>query len=170
MSTGAAHWLPAYVGIGSNLDDPGRHVRRAVDDIAAMTGVCCVSVSSLYRSAPMGPADQPDFVNAVVAMLTTRTARELLSGLQSIETTHGRVRSGERWGPRTLDLDILVYGGQVINEPDLTVPHPGMANRNFVLLPLEELAPDLYVPGLGCVSSLADRVADAGPALVKLDT
>lgn len=118
----------------------------------------------------MGPADQPDFVNAVVAMLTTRSARELLSGLQSIETTHGRVRSGERWGPRTLDLDILVYGGQVINEPDLTVPHPGMANRNFVLLPLEELAPDLCVPGLGCVSSLADRVADAGPALVKLDT
>ena len=132
VSTGAAHWLPAYVGIGSNLDDPGRHVRRAVDDIAAMTGVCCVSVSSFYRSAPMGPADQPDFVNAVVAMLTTRSARELLSGLQSIETTHGRVRSGERWGPRTLDLDILVYGGQVINEPDLTVPHrPGQPPRRY---------------------------------------
>lgn len=169
MSAGEARWLPAYVGVGSNLDDPERHVRRAMDDIAAMTGVCCVSGSSLYRSPPMGPADQPDFVNAVVSMLTTRTARELLSGLQAIETAHGRVRGRERWGPRTLDLDILVYGGQIINEPDLTVPHPGMANRNFVLLPLEELAPDLYVPGLGCVSSLADRIADTVPAPVKLD-
>jgi len=170
VSVDAARWLPAYIGVGSNLDDPERHVRRAMDDIAAMTGVCCVTRSSLYRSAPMGPADQPDFVNAVVAMLTRRTARDLLSGLQAIEKTHGRVRGGARWGPRTLDLDILVYAGQIIDEPDLTVPHPGMAIRNFVLLPLAELAPDLYVPGLGCVSSLACRVAGAEPALTKLDT
>jgi len=169
VSAAAAHWLPAYIGVGSNLDNPARHVRQAIADIAAMRGVCCVTGSSLYRSAPLGPADQPDFVNAVVSMLTTRAALDLLSGLQAIEASHGRVRGGERWGPRTLDLDILVYAGQVINEPDLTVPHPGMATRNFVLLPLAEIAPDLYVPGLGSASSLADRVADQGPALTRLD-
>ena len=164
------HWRPAYIGVGSNLDSPRDQVRRALDAIAALDGCRVVRSSSLYRSAPVGPQDQPDFVNAVVAVLTTRDARELLADLQSIERSQGRVRGGERWGPRTLDLDLLVFGSARIDEPGLTVPHPRIAERNFVLLPLEELAPDLMIPGLGTVSAVTAKNDNSVPTIERIQT
>ena len=113
-----------------------------------------VAASSLYRSMPFGGIEQPDFVNAVAALLTTRPPGDLLAELQEIERRQGRERDGTRWGPRVLDLDLLVYSGVSVDEPGLTVPHPGIAERNFVLLPLGEIAPDLVIPGLGRVADL----------------
>ena len=113
-----------------------------------------VSRSSLYRSAPFGGVEQPDFVNAAVHIETRVPARRLLEHLKRIERAHGREEGGQRWGPRVLDLDLLVFGRQQISEPGLTVPHPGIAERNFVLLPLTEIAPALDVPGVGPLSSV----------------
>jgi 2-amino-4-hydroxy-6-hydroxymethyldihydropteridine diphosphokinase len=143
----------AYVGLGSNLADPQARIAEAIERLAAIPGSEVQMRSSLYRSAPYGPVEQPDFVNAVLVMTTERSARELLSELQAIETAMGR-RRGERWGPRVIDLDLLVYGDEVIREDGLVVPHPGIAERNFVLLPLREIAPELVIPGLGTVAGL----------------
>jgi 2-amino-4-hydroxy-6-hydroxymethyldihydropteridine diphosphokinase len=114
-----------------------------------------IARSSLYRTAPFGGIEQPDFVNAVAALETQLDARSLLEQLQHIEHSRGRERGGERWGPRVIDLDLLVYDDEVIEEPDLIVPHPGIAERNFVLLPLREIASELEIPGLGRLDSIA---------------
>lgn len=136
----------AYVGLGSNLGDPAEHVRTAIGELDALEG-CMVTVSSpLFRSAPVGPPGQDWYVNAVAAMAVKLSPRELLSGLQVIEALHDRDRAGPRWGPRTLDLDLLVYGDLEIDEPDLRVPHPGLTKRNFVVYPLLLVAPDLVLP------------------------
>ena len=148
------HWFPAYVGIGSNLQMPARQVDEACGLLAEIPGSRLVRCSSLYRSAPFGGIEQPDFVNAVAALLTTLEPADLLAKLQEIEKRQGRDRDGARWGPRVLDLDLLVFGGQSIDQPGMTVPHPGIAERNFVLLPLGEIAPDLVIPGLGRVADL----------------
>jgi 2-amino-4-hydroxy-6-hydroxymethyldihydropteridine diphosphokinase len=148
------HWWPAYVGIGSNLGMPTRHVEQAIELLAEIPRSRLVSRSSLYRSAPFGGIEQPDFVNAAAAMLTALDARELLDGLLELEKRQGRERGGTRWGPRVLDLDLLVYGNVVLVEPGLTIPHPGIGERNFVLLPLQEIAPELVIPGLGRVASI----------------
>jgi 2-amino-4-hydroxy-6-hydroxymethyldihydropteridine diphosphokinase len=145
---------PAYIGIGSNLNDPSRQIRSALELLDAIPGSRLVSRSSLYHSAPFGPVEQPDFVNAVARLHTSLGARALLGHLQRIEQLQGR-EPGVRWGPRVLDLDLLVFGDQQIAEPNLTVPHAGIAERNFVLLPLREVAPELVIPGLGCVSTIA---------------
>lgn len=116
----------------------------------------------------MGPKDQPDFINAAVALLTTLDARLLFEQLQQIERDQGRVRDGERWGPRTLDLDLLVFGDATVDEPDLRIPHPRIAERNFVLLPLRELAPHMLIPGLGTVGSVAARNDNSVPAIEQL--
>jgi 2-amino-4-hydroxy-6-hydroxymethyldihydropteridine diphosphokinase len=151
----ASLWQPAYVGLGSNLDDPAGRVLAAFDALTAIDHTRLVRRSSLYRSPPMGPPGQPDYVNAVAGLLTTLAPTDLLGALQSIERDQGRIRNAAtRWGPRTLDLDLLVYGGQQIDEPALTVPHPGIGERDFVLLPLREIAPALLVPGSGSVSRL----------------
>ncbi len=148
-------WLRAYIGLGSNLDDPEARIRRARRSIAVLDGVRERGFSSLYRSEPLGPRDQPDFINAVMAVDTTLPAQDLLQALQAIETAHGRVRTGERWGPRTLDLDLLLYGAACIRTENLTVPHYAIAERPFVLYPLAEIAPpDLYVPGKGLLKEL----------------
>ena len=136
--------------------------------IAALPGCKLVSASSKYRSAPLGPADQPDYINAVVAVLTRLGATELLAELQEIERAQGRTRDGERWGARTLDLDLLVFSSDRIDEPGLTVPHPRIAERNFVLLPLAELAPQLKIPGLGTVAVVAAKNDNSRPAIEKL--
>lgn len=149
-----AHWYPAYVGIGSNLQGPARQVEAAAGLLDERSKVRVVARSSLYRSAAFGGIEQPDFVNAVVAVLTTLTPVELLGELQVIENRQGRDRDEKRWGPRVIDLDLLVFSGQEIDEPALTVPHPGIRERNFVLLPLGEIAPDLVIPGLGRVASI----------------
>ncbi|BCX89274.1 2-amino-4-hydroxy-6-hydroxymethyldihydropteridine diphosphokinase [Methylomarinovum tepidoasis] len=147
--------IRAYIGLGSNLGEPVRQLERARAAIADLDGVKEAAFSSLYRSRPMGPQDQPDYVNAVMAVDTELAAPQLLSELQAIEAAQGRVREGDRWGPRTLDLDLLLYGRACIRTEDLTVPHYGLAERCFVLLPLAEIAPaDLYVPGHGPLSEL----------------
>ncbi len=153
MSPGP-YWRPAYVGLGSNLQMPARQVDDAFDLLAEIDGSRLVRRSSLYRSSPFGGIEQPDFVNAAAAVLTKLEPAEFLAELQAIEKRQGRERDGARWGPRVLDLDLLVFGSQIIEQPGITVPHPGIAERNFVLLPLGEIAPDLVIPGLGRVAEL----------------
>lgn len=147
--------VTAYIGLGGNLADTLGLLRSARVAIAAVDGIRETAFSSFYRSAPMGPADQPDYVNAVMAVATTLPPHALLQALQAIELSHGRVRTGLRWGPRTLDLDILLYGDGQIADATLTVPHPGIAEREFVLYPLAEIAPsELPIPGKGVLSDL----------------
>lgn len=163
-----SHGWTAYVGVGSNLDSPRNQVEQAISAIAQLEGCFLVAKSSLYRSEPMGSVDQPDFINAVVAVLTVLDPRTLLAKLQQIEHDQGRVRDGEHWGPRTLDLDLLMHGSSVIEEPGLTLPHPGIALRNFVLLPFAEIASDVVVPQLTDVATLAQRIDTTKPAIEKL--
>lgn len=134
-----------FIGLGSNLEDPAGQLRSALDALQALPNTTVESCSSFYSSAPVGPGQQPDYVNAVAQIETELAPDALLDGLQAIEQLHGRVRS-VRWGARTLDLDILLFGSEIIDSPRLTVPHPRMAERNFVLEPLAELAPELQLP------------------------
>jgi 2-amino-4-hydroxy-6-hydroxymethyldihydropteridine diphosphokinase len=135
-----------YIGLGSNLDRPQQHVARALEELRTLPDPRLLAHSSLYRSAPMGPQDQPDYINAVALLESTLDAHHLLDELQALEQQHRRVRL-EHWGPRTLDLDLLLYGEQLIQSERLSVPHPGLPERNFVLWPLSEIAPDLQLPG-----------------------
>ncbi len=151
----------AWVGLGSNLSDPVKQVNTALAELDQLPQSRLLMCSGLYRSAPMGPKDQPDYINAVAGLMTALSAGVLLEALQAIEKAHRRVR-GEHWGPRTLDLDILLYGNGIIDTRHLKVPHPGMAERNFVLVPLLEVAPQLSVPGLGEVQTLRNAVSDNG--------
>ena len=150
--------LPAYVALGSNLDDPRTQVERATAALDRLPGTRCVLRSSLYCSRPLGPVPQPDFVNAVAGLLTRLDPAALLAELQALETRLGRERPVVRWGPRRIDLDLLVHGGARIDAPGLQVPHPGIAERAFVLVPLAEIAPDLEVPGVGRVRALLEKV------------
>ncbi len=145
----------AYIGLGSNLADPAAQVRAALASLGRLPDSALVSHSALYHNPPMGPAVQPYYVNAVAALDTRLQPLALLDALQDIEARQGRVRGGERWGPRIIDLDLLLYGGACIDHPRLQVPHAGLAERAFVLVPLQELAPDLDIPGLGPVAALA---------------
>ena len=149
MSEIKGHWFPAYIGLGSNLDGPARQLESAFELLASIPDTRLIRRSSLYRSAPFGGVEQPDFVNAAAAVLTRLSAEQLLRELQRIEAARGRERGDLRWGPRVLDLDLLVYANQHIDDAELTVPHPGISERNFVLLPLREIAPALSIPGLG---------------------
>ncbi|MGR8940736.1 MAG: 2-amino-4-hydroxy-6-hydroxymethyldihydropteridine diphosphokinase [Gammaproteobacteria bacterium] len=157
MNKPFAGTVAAYIGLGSNLDNPAEQVRSARADCAAIPGVRELAFSSLYRSAPMGPQDQPDYVNAVMAVATELPALALLRHLQRIELEHGRVRTGQRWTARTLDLDLLLHGEECIETAELTVPHPGLSQRAFVLYPLFEIAPELVVPGLGRLADLVEN-------------
>lgn len=140
-------FVSAYVGLGSNMGDPSAHVSQAIKELTAIDNSRLVEASCLYLSAPMGPQDQPDYINAVAHLETRLTPLELLHELQRIEAEHGRVRiDGERWGPRSLDLDLLLYGNEIIESEELTVPHVGLHERNFVLFPLFEIAPELRLP------------------------
>jgi len=142
----------AYVGLGANLGPREITLLRAVDLLAAADGVEVVAVSQLRETEPVGVVDQPPFLNGAVAIETSLAARELLDVLLETERELGRVR-GERWGPRTVDLDLLVYGEETLDEPGLRVPHPRLAERRFALEPLADLDPALAVPGLGDVSA-----------------
>ena len=145
----------AYVGVGSNMDEPADQVRRALRELDEIPESRCARASSLYVSAPLGPVEQPDFVNAVAVVETGLFAESLLEHLQAVEGAHGRRRNGTKWGPRTLDLDILLYGNLRSNSPGLVLPHPGLHKRNFVLYPLLEIAaPDLHIPGRGSLGEL----------------
>ncbi|MEM9208513.1 MAG: 2-amino-4-hydroxy-6-hydroxymethyldihydropteridine diphosphokinase [Pseudomonadota bacterium] len=170
MSEGRRHWVPAYIGIGSNLNDPAKQVRDAIERLASLTRSRLMASSGLYRSDPMGTVKQPDFINAVVCLLTTLRPKPLLNELLALEESAGRHRDGERWGPRVLDLDLLLYARQTISETDLTVPHPGIAERNFVLFPLREIAPAARVPGRGTVAALAARFPANATDVTRLDS
>ncbi|MDH4124802.1 MAG: 2-amino-4-hydroxy-6-hydroxymethyldihydropteridine diphosphokinase [Gammaproteobacteria bacterium] len=171
MSRGLRNPVQACIGLGSNLNDPQQQVMTAIERLDALPGCKVLRRSSLYRSAPFGPVKQDDFINAVVVLETTVPADSLLARLKEMERIQGRVLRAERWGPRVLDLDILLYGSETIDLPGLTIPHPGIASRNFVLLPLREIAPELVIPGLGALAELAvneqlpaiQRISDAYP-------
>lgn len=151
--------MDVFVGLGSNLSDPVHQVRTALVALAQIPDSRLVEASSLYRSDPMGPQDQNDYINAVAQLSTNLTPIELLDQLQAIEQVHGRERKNERWGPRTLDLDLLLYSDQIIDIPRLQVPHYGLARRSFVLLPLKEIVGgDFQVPGQEKVAALVNKL------------
>ncbi len=136
----------AYIAVGSNLSDPVTQANQAIEALKQLPKSRFIAASSLYSSTPMGPQNQPDYINAVVAVETDLLPLELLDCTQAIEQEQGRVRKDERWGPRTLDLDIILYGKEVMNSERLTIPHYGMRVREFVLYPLAEIAPSLQLP------------------------
>ena len=147
----------AYVGLGANLDDPENQVRQAFDELDRLPHTRVVRKSSLYRTAPIGHADQPDFINAVAQLETGLPAERLLAELQEIEQRHGRVRSFPN-APRTMDLDLLLYGEARISTKDLVIPHPRMHERAFVLQPLLEIAPQLPFDLAGCAGQKIERI------------
>ena len=157
--------VTAFIALGSNLDDPARQIHSALSAVAALPGTRLARQSSFYRNPPEGGVDQPEFVNAVAQIETGAGPRELLDRLLEIERAHGRARDYPN-APRTLDLDILLYGDRVVSEPGLVIPHPRMLERAFVLVPLAEIAPDAVVPGRGRVADLAGKLDTSG--LVKL--
>jgi len=155
-------WRPAYVALGSNLADPAAQVTAALGRLPGIPGTRLIARSRLWASRPLGPQDQPDFVNAVAGLLTQLDARELLGELQALERAMGRTGPVVRWGPRSIDLDLLAMGSDELSEPAICLPHPGVHERDFVLYPLAELAPELWIPGRGRVEALARRVANRG--------
>lgn len=156
-----------YVGIGSNLAKPIAQVEQAFEELANIRQTALQACSPLYRSAPLGPPDQPDFINAVVLLDSTLIPDDLLHALQTIERAHGRIRS-QRWGPRTLDLDMLLYDQLQSDDPKLTLPHPGLHERLFVLQPLLDIAPSLVIPSLGSVRDLMAACPPLAIEAIKL--
>ena len=155
--------MRAYVGLGANLGDREDTIRRAVALVDDLPGVSVVGVSSLRETEPWGPVEQPRYLNGAVAVETDLPPRELLEALLDVERRLGRARDDEeRWGPRTIDLDLLLYGDLVLDQPGLDVPHPRLHERRFALEPLAELAPDVLVPGRGTAAELL-RVLDTPP-------
>lgn len=162
----------AWIGLGANLGDRAATLSRALEAMDRLTQTRVTTLSPTYETPPWGRTDQAEFLNAVARVETGLAAKEVLGGLLTIESALGRRREGERWGPREIDLDLLLYGDAVIREPDLTVPHPRLAERAFVLVPLHDLAPELMLPGLGRVDELLAALDDKeragiepGPAL-----
>jgi 2-amino-4-hydroxy-6-hydroxymethyldihydropteridine diphosphokinase len=151
----------SYIALGSNLGDPVQHITTATRELGQLADCQLVACSPWYNSAAVGPGTQPDYINAVVALETTLPALSLLQALQKIENAHGRQRR-ERWGARTLDVDILLYGDQTLDTDELIIPHPRLAERNFVLYPLFDLAPELTLPCGTPIASLLARCPRAG--------
>jgi 2-amino-4-hydroxy-6-hydroxymethyldihydropteridine diphosphokinase len=154
-------WRAAYAAIGSNLNNPRERVLEALTRLSQVPSMQSVLASRLYRSHPMGPQDQPEFVNAAAGFVTQLNARELLDAMLDIERSMGRTRA-ERWGPRVIDLDLIWMVGAATEQPGLSLPHPGVSSRNFVLYPLADIAPMLKIPGLGLVLDLKSAAGDAG--------
>lgn len=157
--------ITAFIALGSNLADPAAQIRSALRELEKMHGTRLVRSSSLYRNPPAGGLDQPEYINAVAQVETRSGPRELLDRLLEIERAHGRERDYPN-APRTLDLDVVLYGEEIVNEPGLVIPHPRMLQRAFVLVPLAEIAPDARVPGHGRAADLAGKVDSS--ALARL--
>lgn len=151
-----------YVALGSNLGDREQHIVSASQEISQLPACVDFRCSALYQTDPMGPQNQPDYLNAVCEFGYTGVAHELLKQLKAIEKLHGRVKTTTRWTARPLDLDILLFGDRKINDPDLQIPHVGIAERSFVIWPLLELQPDLQIPGLGALSDLQEHCQKFG--------
>ena len=161
--------VDAYIGLGSNLQEPQLQIKNALQELREIPNTHVLESSSLYKSKPMGPVDQPNFINAVAKISTFLNPEELLTALQNIEKHHQRERvSLERWGPRTLDLDIILYGNQQIHTNKLQIPHSGMTKREFVLIPLQELEADLIIPGKGALGKLIEQLPHY--QLTKIET
>ncbi|MCK7545563.1 2-amino-4-hydroxy-6-hydroxymethyldihydropteridine diphosphokinase [Marinobacter bryozoorum] len=153
--------VQAWIGLGSNLENPLEQLARAVSGLATLPDTTLLGQSAFYRSQPMGPQDQPDFVNGVVLLETSLPAETLLDHLQALEQAHGRVRL-RHWGPRTLDLDLLLYGNQTVATTRLTVPHPGVTERDFVLRPMLDIDPQLTLPDGRSCQGLLTQCTDNG--------
>lgn len=151
----------AWVGLGSNLADPRSQLERALEELDLLPLTRLTIASRLYTSRPIGPRDQPDFINAVAGLDTRLSPLALLDQLQALEQHHRRVRA-RHWGPRTLDLDLLLFDQELLSTPRLTLPHPEMARRAFVLVPLAEVAQDLRLPNGNDVATLAQTLGDSG--------
>ncbi|MFT6625117.1 MAG: 2-amino-4-hydroxy-6-hydroxymethyldihydropteridine diphosphokinase [Cycloclasticus sp.] len=159
-----------FIGLGSNLNQPVQQILQAIKRIKALSDVSLEDVSSLYETPPMGPQDQPHYVNAVAKITTTLEPLALLDALQTIETIQGRTRESARWGARTLDLDILLYADKCSTDPKLTLPHPGLHLRSFVLYPLFEIEHQLDIPNLGSVQQLIERLNESSPCIISAET
>lgn len=159
--------VPAFIGLGSNLSNPKQQVLTAIESIKQLKNCSLKQSSSLYETPPMGPQDQPNYINAVVQINTTLKPYELLSTLQSIENQQGRIRDTGRWGARTLDLDILLYDQLISKDPQLILPHLGLSSRAFVLYPLVEIDKDLNIPTLGPAQQLIDKLNEAPPLIIS---
>ena len=145
----------AFIGLGSNLGDPAKQLQLALEALSRVDNIDSIESSPWYCSRALGPGEQPDYINAVARIATTLSPEALLSTLQAIENQQGRVRE-VRWGARTLDLDLLLYDNRVINTDKLIIPHPQMAHRSFVLKPLYDLAPELYIPNIAPIAELLE--------------
>ena len=156
-----------YIAIGSNLESPIDKAQQAIAALKALPVSRFICASSLYRSTPMGPQDQPDYINAVALIETNLDPLALLDQTQAIENALGRVRKNQRWGARTLDLDILLYNSDVIENERLTIPHYGMKQREFVLYPLAEIAPNLCFPDGNCLNFYLEQVAENGLSIIS---
>ncbi len=161
--------MPAsvFIGLGSNLSQPIQQILQAIDEIGALPNIRLNACSSLYKTAPMGPQDQPDYINAVVHIHTSQQPLTLLETLQNIEQQHNRTRDTGRWGARTLDLDILHIEGYTSNTAELTLPHIGLQTRSFVLYPLYEISPRLSIPSLGGMEQLIEQLNEPKPAIIS---
>jgi 2-amino-4-hydroxy-6-hydroxymethyldihydropteridine diphosphokinase len=159
-------WRPAYVAIGSNLEHPRDRVLEAMQRLGQLSAADTLLQSHLYLSRPMGPQDQPDYVNAAAGLLTQSTPQELLAQLLDIERSMGRIQR-ERWGPRVIDLDLVWMVDATVDEPGLKVPHPGVSTRNFVLYPLADIAPTMKIPGIGTVLDLKRSVGGDGISVLE---
>jgi 2-amino-4-hydroxy-6-hydroxymethyldihydropteridine diphosphokinase len=161
-SQDSTRWLPAYIGVGSNLAQPETQVLRACDALGRLPRSRLVARSALYHTPPFGEVVQPAFVNAVAGLVTQLSPEELLAALRTLERELGREPARERWGPRVIDLDLLAVGAERRSTTALELPHPGIAQRDFVLYPLADIAPDLEIPALGRVADLRAAVTDRG--------
>ena len=153
--------VTAYIGLGSNLDNPRRQIEWALDALAQLPGSRLEAAAPRYQSRALGPGPQPDYINTVARLCTTLAPLDLLRELLALETARGRIRD-QHWGPRSLDLDILLYGDLVLADQDLTLPHPRLAERAFVLLPLHDLEPDLILPDVTALTLLLARIDRTG--------
>jgi 2-amino-4-hydroxy-6-hydroxymethyldihydropteridine diphosphokinase len=159
-------WRPAYVAIGSNLESPRERVLEAMQRLVALSAADTLLRSHLYLSRPMGPQDQPDYINAAAGLLTQHTPQELMARLLDIERSMGR-NQRERWGPRVIDLDLVWMVDAAVDAPDLKVPHPGVSTRNFVLYPLADIAPTMKIPEIGTVLDLKHSVGGDGISFLE---
>ena len=158
-----------FIGLGSNLDQPIQQILTAIEQLKNLPQCEVKNISSLYETPPMGPQDQPYYINAVVKISTSLAPLELLSALQTIETSQGRTKDTGRWGARTIDLDILLYDDNVSNSPTLTIPHPSLALRTFVLYPLRELEEELNIPSLGSIKFLIKQLCELPPKKIRAE-
>lgn len=159
--------ITAYIGLGSNLNEPLTQLKSAVSALSSLQNIQLIAVSQFYKTAPMGPKDQPDYVNAVAEITTTLNADSLLKQMQSIENQHGRIRNTGHWGARTLDLDLLTFGSEKIQEKHLTIPHVGIHERSFVLYPLRDLTNQLDIANFDSIDHMIEVLGEPCPDIIS---